>query len=108
MARTQQNKLVGAIESNADATPAAFASFVQQWQMAEDFECRQRRLEREEERARREEERSHHEEELHEMWRKESRQQEQMSMAFQLALTGLMTYLGTKRDPDDKDPSSKK
>jgi hypothetical protein len=107
-AGTQQNKLVGAIESNADATSAAFASFMQQRQMAEDFEWRQRRLEREEERARRLEERSCHEEELHEMRRKESRQQEQMSMAFQLALTGLMTYLGTERDPDDKDPSSKK
>jgi hypothetical protein len=31
-----------------------------------------------------------------------------MSMAFQLALTGFMAYFGTKRDPDDKDPSSKK
>jgi uncharacterized protein (DUF2336 family) len=100
-ARTQQNKLVGAIESNADATSAAFASFMQQRQIAEDIEWRQRRLEREEERARREEE-------LHEMRRKESRQQEQMSMAFQLALTGLMAYLGMKRDPVDKDPSLKK
>jgi hypothetical protein len=38
------------------------------------------------------------------MRRKESRQQEQMSMAFQLVLTGLMAYLGMKKDPDDKDP----
>jgi hypothetical protein len=72
-ARTQQNKLVGAIESLADSTSATFASFMQQWQMAEDFEWRQRRLECKEERARREEERSRHEEELQEMRRKESR-----------------------------------
>jgi hypothetical protein len=86
-ARIQQNKLVGAIESNADATSGAFASFMQQRQMMEEFEWRQRRLEREEERARREEERTRRdeeertrreeerlrrEEELHEMRRKES------------------------------------
>ncbi len=107
-ARTQQNKLVDAIESNADATSGAFASLMQQQQMMEDFEWRQCRLEREEERARREEERARREEELHEMRRKESRQQEQMSMAFQLVLTGFMAYVGMKRDPDDKDPSSNK
>jgi hypothetical protein len=72
-ARTQQNKLVGAIESSADSISAAFASFMQQRQMAEDFKWRQRHLKCEEERARREEEWSCHEEELHEMRRKESR-----------------------------------
>jgi len=69
---------------------------------------RQRRLEREEERARREEgrarreeERLRREEELHEMRRKESRQQEERSMLFQLAMTGLLAYLGMKKKEDD-------
>jgi hypothetical protein len=38
------------------------------------------------------------------MQKKESRQQEQMSMAFQLVLTGMMSYWGMKRHHDDKDP----
>jgi hypothetical protein len=42
-----------------------------------------------------------HEEELHEILRKESRQLEQMSMAFQLAFTGVTsaTPKGTKTQP---------
>jgi hypothetical protein len=78
--------------------------------MAEEFEWRQRRLDREEERARREEERARreeerarHEEELHEMRRKESRQQEQLSMVMQMAFTGMMVYLGAKKPPHDHD-----
>jgi len=59
--------------------------------MAEEFEWRQRRLEREEESAR-------HEEELHEMRRKESRQQEQFSMLMQMAVTGMMAYFGAKKN----------
>ena len=62
--------------------------------MAEEFEWRQRRYEQEEERIRREEERARREEELHEMRRKESRQQEQMGMVFQgSALFDSMTVL---------------
>jgi hypothetical protein len=89
-ARTKQNQLVGAIEASNEVTSSAFATFLQQHQMAEEFEWRQRRYEREEERirqeeerSRREEERARREEELHEMRRKESRQQEQMGMVFQ-------------------------
>jgi len=89
-ARTKHNQLISAIESSSDSTSNAFSTFLQQRQMAEEFEWRQRRLEREEERARREEE-------LHEMRRKESRQQEQFSMLMQMAVTGMMTYLGAKK-----------
>jgi len=38
------------------------------------------------------------------MRRKESRQQGQLSMAFQKALAGIMAYWGMKRPHDDKDP----
>jgi hypothetical protein len=85
-----------------------FAALLQQRQLSEEFEMRQRRLEREEERqrreeerARREEERLRREEEVHEMRRKESRQQEERSMLFQLAMTGLIAYLGIKKKEDD-------
>jgi hypothetical protein len=44
------------------------------------------------------------EKEQHEMMKMESRQQEQMSMVFQLVLTGMMSYWGMKRPHDDKDP----
>jgi len=37
------------------------------------------------------------EEELHELWRKESRQQEQMNNLFQLAMTDIMAYMGMKK-----------
>ncbi len=35
------------------------------------------------------------------MRRKESRQQEERSMLFQLAMTGLLAYLGMKKKEDD-------
>jgi hypothetical protein len=90
-ARTKHNQLISAIESSSYSTSDAFSSFLQQRQMAEEFEWRQRRLEREEESAR-------HEEELHEMRRKESRQQEQFSMLMQMAVTGMMAYFGAKKN----------
>jgi hypothetical protein len=37
------------------------------------------------------------------MRRKESRQQEQLSMVMQMALTGMMVYLGAKQPPHDHD-----
>jgi glutamate 5-kinase len=49
-ARTTQNQLVGAIEASNEVNSSAFGTFLQQRQMAEEFEWRQRRLEREEER----------------------------------------------------------
>jgi Skp family chaperone for outer membrane proteins len=87
------------IESSSDSTSAAFATFHQQDQMAEEFEWRQRCIDLEEEHAR-------HEEELHEMRRKGSQQQEQLSMVMQMDITGMMAYLGAKkpRDCDDQDP----
>jgi len=107
-ARTKQNQLVGAIEASNEVTSSAFATFLQQHQMAEEFEWHQRCLEREEERfrreeerARREEERARREEELHEMRRKESRQQEQMSIAFQAAMAGIMAFWATKKPDND-------
>jgi hypothetical protein len=57
-ARTKQNQLVGAIEASNEVTSSAFATFLQQHQMAEEFEWRQRRLEQEDEKFRREEERA--------------------------------------------------
>jgi hypothetical protein len=74
-ARTKQNQLVGAIEASNEVTSSTFATFLQQRQMAEEFEWCQRRLEQEEKRSHREEERARREEEMHEMRRKESRQQ---------------------------------
>jgi len=107
-ARTKQNQLVGAIEASNEVTSSAFATFLQQRQMAEEFEWRQRRYEREEERirqeeerSRREEERARREEELHEMRRKESRQQEQMGMVFQAAMAGIMAFWANKKPNGD-------
>jgi hypothetical protein len=106
--RTRQNVIVSAIDSATSSSNNTFAALLQQRQLSEEFEMRQRRLEREEERqrreeerARREEERLRREEELHEMRRKESRQQEERSMLFQLAMTGLIAYLGVKKKDDD-------
>jgi hypothetical protein len=69
--------------------------------MQEDFELRQRQIEREEARAR-------CEEELFELRRKEIRQEdqrnrleEQRNMMFQLAMTGIMVYFGMKKDKDN-------
>jgi hypothetical protein len=44
---------------------------------------------------------------MHEMRMKESRQQQQISMMLQFAMTGMMTYMGMKfhsNDDDDKKP----
>jgi hypothetical protein len=53
-----------------------------------------------------EEECARHEKELHEMRRKESWQQEQLSMVMQMAITGMTAYLGAKKpcDCDDHEP----
>jgi len=88
-----------AIETATSSNNNAFAAFLQQRQMSEEFEVRQRRLEREEARARREEE-------LHEMRRKEMKQEEQRNMLFQLAITGMMAYFGVnklRKDNEDDD-----
>ena len=74
-AKTRQNQVASAIEATSSSTNASFSVFLQQRQMAEEFEWKQRRLEMEDARAR-------HEEELHELQRKESRQQEQMNNLF--------------------------
>ncbi len=52
----------------------------------------------------REEDRRRWEEEIHEMRMKESRQQQQLSMMLQFAMTGMMTYMGMKfpSNYDDK------
>jgi len=89
-AKTRQNLVASAIEATSTSANASFSALLQQRQMAEEFEWKQRRFEMEEARARREEE-------LHELRRKESRQQEQMNNLFQLAMTGIMAYMGTKK-----------
>lgn len=100
---TQCNQLVTAIELSSSSISNAFEALLQQRQLAEDLEWRQRRLEREDEWIRWGEERQRREEELHEMRWKESRQQEQLLMVFQMAITGMMTYWGAKKPPHDKD-----
>jgi hypothetical protein len=50
--RTKHNQLISVIESSSDSTSNAFATFLQQRQMAEEFEWRQCHLDCEEERAR--------------------------------------------------------
>jgi hypothetical protein len=108
-ARTRQNVISSAIDSATTANNSVFSTFLQQKQMQEEFELRQRRIEREEARARREEE-------LFELRRKERRQEEQRNrleeqrnMMFQLAMTGIMAYFGLKKDNDDdkKRPGNK-
>jgi hypothetical protein len=84
------------------ANNSAFSAFLQQKQMQEEFELRQHRIGPEEARAR-------HEEELFEFRRKEIRQEEQRNrleeqrnMMFQMAMTGIMAYLGMRKDKDDE------
>jgi len=102
-AHTKHNQLISAIKSSSDSTSTAFATFLQPCQMTEQFEWRQCCMDCEEERARHGEECARHEEELHEMRRKESRWQE---MVMQMAITGMMAYLGAKkpRDCDGQEP----
>jgi hypothetical protein len=98
-ARTRQNVISSAIETATSSNNNAFAAFLQHRQMSEEFELRQRRVEREEARA-------HREEELHEMRRKEIKQEEQRNMLFQLAITGMMAYFGVnklRKDNEDED-----
>jgi len=95
-ARTRQNVISSAIETATSSNNNAFAAFLQHKQMSEEFELRQRCREREEARA-------HREEELHEMRRKESKQEEQRNMLFQLAITGMMAYFGVQKQSKDKD-----
>ncbi len=64
--------------------------------MSEDYELRQRHLETEEARA-------HREEELHEMRCKEIKQEEQRTMLFQLAITGIMAYFRVKNKRDNEE-----
>jgi hypothetical protein len=99
-ARTRQNQLIGSIEASSNATSNAFDTLLQQRQLLEEYEWRQRRLDREEERARQEEDRLRREEEMHEMRQKESRQQEQLSTLMQMALTGMMAYFGMQKPPE--------
>ena len=89
-AKTRQNQVASAIEATSSSTNTSFSAFLQQRPMTEEFEWKLRRLEMEEARAKREEE-------LHELRRKESRQQEQMNNLFQLAMTGMMACMGMKK-----------
>ncbi len=73
---------------------------------SKEFELKQRRIEREEARA-------HHKEELFELRRKEIRQEEQRNrldeqrnMMFQMAMMGIMAYLGMRKDGDKKRPGN--
>jgi septum formation inhibitor MinC len=96
-AHTKHNQLISAIESSLDSTSTVFATFLQQCQMAEEFEWRQCHMDCEEEHA-------GCEEESHEMRRKESRQLEQLATVMQMAITGMMAYLGAKKPRNDQEP----
>jgi hypothetical protein len=79
--------------------------------MAEEFEWKQRRIERElleqQRREEREEDRRRRAEELHEMRLMESRQQEQFNNLLQIAMTGMMAYMTAsqqKKDDESKLP----
>jgi hypothetical protein len=95
-ARTRQNVITSAIETATSTNQNAFSAFLQQKQMSEEYELRQHRLEREEARA-------HREKELHEMRRKELKQEEQRTMLFQLAITGIMAYFRVKNKRDNEE-----
>jgi hypothetical protein len=95
-ARTRQNVITSAIETATSSNNNAFAAFLQQRQMSEEFELRQCCLEWEEARA-------CCEEELHEMRRKESKLEEQRNILFQLAITGMMAYFGVNKQRKDKE-----
>jgi hypothetical protein len=95
--RTKQNQLITAIEASSDSMSNAFITLLQQCQMAEEFEWRQHQLEHEEEHYK-------HEEKIHELRRKDDRQQDQIAMVFQLVMTGMVSYWGMKKPHDDKDP----
>ena len=77
--------------------------------MSEEFEARQRRIEREEARAHRKEELFELRQKEIEMEEQRYRQEEQRNMMFQLALTGIMAYFGAKAkdDNDNKKPPAK-
>jgi len=118
---------VSALEDSTSGTASAMTSIMQQWQLAEEAECMFRRMEWEDERMRQEEEREElrrkreeaeeerhrehdedhrrREEELHQQQLRDSRQQERLDRMMQLALSGLITYMGLKvphKDSDDK------
>jgi hypothetical protein len=95
-ARTRQNVIMSAIETATSDNQNAFAAFLQQKHMSEEYELCQLHLERKEARACREEE-------LHEMRRKEIKQEEQRTMLFQLAITGMMAYFGVKNKRENED-----
>ncbi len=92
---------------------SSFEQFILSKQMAEEFEWKQRRIEREmleqQRREEREEDRKRHAKELHEMRLKESRQQEQLNNLLQIAVTGMMAYMTAKHQNanDDSKPLGK-
>jgi hypothetical protein len=75
--------ITSAIQQASDQTRTSFEQYILSKQMAEEYEWKQRRMERvfleQQHREEREEDRKRREEELHEMKLKESRQQQQMN-----------------------------
>jgi hypothetical protein len=91
---------MSAIQQATDQTKSLFDQYTMLKQMAEEFEWRQRRMEREfleqQHREEREEDRRRREEELHKMRLEEGRQQQQMNTFLQFAMTGMMAFMGVK------------
>jgi hypothetical protein len=111
--KTRGNIITSAIQQATEQTKSSFEQFILSKQMAEEFEWKQRRIEREmleqQRREEREEDRKRRAEELHEMRLKESRQQEQLNNLLQIAVTGMMAYMTAKHQNanDDSKPPGK-
>ena len=109
--KTRGNMITSAIQQASDQTRTSFEQYILSKQMAEEYEWKQRRMERDfleqQRREEREEDRKRREEELHEMKLKESRQQQQMNNFLQFAMAGMMAFMGAKvpkSDDDSKPP----
>jgi hypothetical protein len=98
--------ITSAIQQATEQTKSSFEQSILSKQMAEEFEWKQWRIERDllEQQHKEEHEKDmrRHEEELHEIRLKKSRQQQQMNNFLQFAMTGMMAYVGVKLSPDIK------
>ncbi len=98
--KNRGNMITSAIQQATEQTKSSFEQYILSKQMAEEFEWKQQRIEREvleqQHKEERDKDRRRHEEELHEMRLKESRQQQQMNTFLQFAMTGMMAFMGVK------------
>jgi hypothetical protein len=104
--------ITSALKQASEQTKRSFEQFLIQKQMSEEFEWKQRRFEREmleqQHKEECEEEHRRREEELQERNLKEDRQEYQMNTFLQLAMTGMMAYMGVKLPKNDDDSDNRK